>query len=1665
MRNFYCVLLVLFLGIWNMAFSQTGYVSLSFTRSGADASSVAVNVSGVSGVSATMNECSHTWKTGDKIGTSILCPNVNATQSPTITMTFTLTGLPEGTSFSKVGLDIHALNGSSAYQQNNDSKIRQWNIAVEQGASLSTLNSYSSLNDVDIADGVGVTDNVHQIWELAGAENITASSTLTLKLTITQGTTNHGCFFGLSEIRLYQIANPEEVTAALSEAESLLALNGVGYPSGTSEARIALRTAFEATKNQSATVSELSTLTAAIAAYKSCTDILMPEDGKAYRIISLQPVNDLYFYMNENGLQLSTTERTSNDAIFICRKVGEKYAFVNAETNNYLVNKSDKGGYNSNSGHTDTYLESACTFKIYSGNAAVDHEKAFGSVAIVGNTTGTGNKFSAFTITPDGAWNKYSRNENETPVMQINGTCSTVERLIEVPVPSVTPPTPENGLAEILAANNGLVYLYSTVVDRQRFLMKQEGSGVKGGFYDATKTAQIWQIQPSGSGYTIRNMSSGKFLEGPDDAKNVGLKSTSTVYYITSSEAEGYTDHYVISNTSDFANGSCISSAGETIEAWDKGVSQAAWDIVAATNANYEELLGALTGSIHYYKVRSKLYNHLITESWDEKNMKGVADGDLATQYWKFTESAGKWTIQSVSSKLYVQGDMGQGQEFKLGTEEQYYTLQELVDGEVTHYGIRHESVGGRGFHESSSQGNRVVSWDHTVDASRWILEEVNLTEQQIAAFEEEYYNSYGAFVSDEASEAFLNLFTDASTGELKSQYQSMSDAELRAAMAGLHVDLQNIAIKVKNNAWSNDWDKSFRVAKYGAFSDANYWARQLKTQAYGEINNPTGIVANSGENVYIIVGDDIPAGATLQAHTRCRANVADCSGSDHHSRQTITLKKGINVLICSLNASHVYINYLSQNGTEIANWPELNIHVEGGRLQGYVDIKKHSDADWADMKSCGLFQADNMVNLLGNYAQLHINTTAAIKNGDNIIPLIEIYDWYVHTELDLMGLTAAPAELKDLPGAEAYEDIYPKKVNNRMLCIGLSNNVLHGGSGHICLGTDDSFNYESIKNRGANVWGATHEYGHVNQGAINMIACTERSNNLFANVAIHKGGTCTSRGVNLSKMQEYMAAGTHSWMSVLGGDTFHAAQLYYQLYLYYHAAGNNPFFYQTLFSLLRQDPMNPTTAANGVCNGTQDYLKFALKACEAAGEDLTEFFEYWGFFEPVENKSMGEYGVNYTLTTTQEQIDGVKADMAKYAKKGNAGMIFIEDRAVPSYKSNGIQKDAFGEYTVDYCAAKLEGAQYSSFNGNKTYPNRMGYTLTGNYFTVNNTSGASGFKFYNADGKLVYVASDDYFEIPYSVFQYIDLSKTVATLTDGTTMPLYNTAENLYLLRVCDDAGECYERFAGENEAALISEERDGENATAQLLSKDGGAPFDVPVALSEVDNVSVNNAFHCLNLTDKKNIHVAEGSYIANNIVYTRKNTAGYNSVCLPFNLKLQDLPEGSKIEVLDRSETKDGVTTIYFNDGVQEVAAGTPCLVWCPENETEWNIVIDETRSVVAQPVESASEDRSFVMKGSFVNDVIGEGKYKLMQDGTEFGKTTVEGKITAFRIWVETEGAFNAARLKVQHNGVLTDIELPVETLDDNVVYDLWGRRVCSPQKNVIYILNGKRIILK
>lgn len=111
--------------------------------------------------------------------------------------------------------------------------------------------------------------------------------------------------------------------AQISEAKGIIKV-AVGYPTTTSDAYIALQALTVGT----ATVTDVEN---AVNKYKTSSDILLPEDGKAYTIANYSLYNGgtTRYLSYVSGSALSVKEGNDNASVFVCRKLSEGvYAFI-----------------------------------------------------------------------------------------------------------------------------------------------------------------------------------------------------------------------------------------------------------------------------------------------------------------------------------------------------------------------------------------------------------------------------------------------------------------------------------------------------------------------------------------------------------------------------------------------------------------------------------------------------------------------------------------------------------------------------------------------------------------------------------------------------------------------------------------------------------------------------------------------------------------------------------------------------------------------------------------------------------------------------------------------------------------------------------------------------------------------------------------------------------------------------------------------------------------------------------------------------------------------------------------------------------------------------------------------------------------------------------------
>lgn len=299
----------------------------------------------------------------------------------------------------------------------------------------------------------------------------------------------------------------------------------------------------------------------------------------------------------------------------------------------------------------------------------------------------------------------------------------------------------------------------------------------------------------------------------------------------------------------------------------------------------------------------------------------------------------------------------------------------------------------------------------------------------------------------------------------------------------------------------------------------------------------------------------------------------------------------------------------------------------------------------------------------------------------------------------------------------------------------------------------------------GGDAWGPAHEIGHQHQSIFTLNGEMEVTNNFFANVSNWYIGLKTSRVAETQGNLENVYNNFKAGGNLYGNNIWALTQRYFRLWLYYHRVGHNTQFYPRLFELLRQNPMQRTNGSSGsipqydekekvwkdvgfgYTDGKNSLLHFYKLCCEAAQEDLTEFFRAYGYFTPMTDVFVGDYS-NSMYNQTQKDIDRAIAEVKAKNYPVNNKVLFINDCTPDvTYGHDGKTPREYWDNS------------YNSWNPSLSYPTKNGlnaevgcyvdylngtpitgeyvYTLEDLKITISGGKGAVGFAIYNQNNEI----------------------------------------------------------------------------------------------------------------------------------------------------------------------------------------------------------------------------------------------------------------------------------------------------------------------------------------
>lgn len=1178
---------------------------------------------------------------------------------------------------------------------------------------------------------------------------------------------------------------------------------------------------------------------------------------------------------------------------------------------------------------------------------------------------------------------------------------------------------------------------------------------------DASSLGQVWILQKIGTGsngtaYTLRNAQTALYVQTEGSVgTNYATSTTMTSLYVR--EHPSLSGYFNISNEDKFSGHICLhEDAASNVVPWSPTTGSTAggseWKLEEVTEFTAQQVRDSVIARSPYstiengkiYRIISPIYGVAMTESSSDNTVTTAARDDDYSQYWKAVKYGSGYKFQNIYTSRYInkQGGTVSKQYSTVATTYSAFTVKESSNFP---YDIVYNIVDASNvcLHCASSQGYSVVGWYASNRASTWQLEPVSLTQEEITKAHAQYTEQKKVIANlSNLRLKLTNFFDDYACTQLKANYAALSDDSLRTVMAEMPEEIQEMAVKIKNNSWAQ-WEREFREARYGAYSRPEYWGNKLQMSYYGRQNNPTGITGDRNQMLYVFVGQNAPSGASLSIETQSTTGV--------QATYSKTLTRGLNLVVIPEKNSQLYVSYTTTDGDDIADYDSLDIHIEGGRVNGYFNTTTHDDADWKSMREAGLF-AGPVIDVKGAYVMMHMNSQLFQQCvGDSLQRIMRVWDGIVHDELDLMGL------LHSDKYPDIYEDIYPRKMNNLMECVSIDYSYMFS-TNYLTAYNESTLStildYSQMGSGSGALWGPCHEIGHSNQGAIKIVGSTEISNNLFPNALIYQAGNYTSRGWNVQDVQP-MLADTLSWPEMYNqGNVLCLTRLFFSLYLYYHALGHDPVFYQKVFRQLRQDPLQHPGQPS-ITYGKNDYLKFARVVSKIAGADLTDFFEYWGFFRPANDVAVSDYA-NYTVRTTQADIDETKAYI-KACGPAAPQLIFIEDRIRRVKKADGTYKLSLGE--SPYADCKSEMGQYEDYPRNLE-PSGYLYSVnaSGAVTVLSSAKNAVGMMVYDKDGRLVYVADTHKFTLPSYVAT--EGGYTIYCVrADGSLTRMYNRrTETYYTMTVYRGSKDAYVHYTNGTDDGTIPELSDNDIAVVKEAA--------APAALTQMRNVvDASGNAQSVELTDTVPFY-SPRDFTAAKFSFHSHLSSPLTNRAYPFALDAGSLFSVGKVQIVKGVAYEDDKAYIDLADTTGILPAGYPLFVALASGDSAvWTYSGENVAVIGSGAAFTPVSEMTFT--SSFINSTYSGTFYQSSADCKTFDMQYGNGlPLRPFESWMRTSSS-EAARHYIVRSDALTGIS-GVKVNAGKItpaIYTVDGLRVTKPERGRLYIIGGKKQIYR
>ena len=496
--------------------------------------------------------------------------------------------------------------------------------------------------------------------------------------------------------------------------------------------------------------------------------------------------------------------------------------------------------------------------------------------------------------------------------------------------------------------------------------------------------------------------------------------------------------------------------------------------------------------------------------------------------------------------------------------------------------------------------------------------------------------------------QADLEVFKDKACTELKS-------GVTRDELSSLENEfIRTMALAIYDGSYDE-----FRIGTFKSYPRPEIISQTNKTSTYGIYDNVTGIYFPRNSEMVVFMGD-----FEGKISLRVVNHKIGFGGTDY------LLQPGMNRFKTNTDEGLAYLIYQDDHEYEV------KANFATGTVNGYFDIKKHTNADWNDLLANAQY---SFFDVLGNYAHLTFTTNAFQNYTKDPTALIELYDEIVDLEQDFMGLYKYDRANKTRMyfRANIHQDMYMFATSYRT---------------EYSEGTLSSIaNAESLRK---SPWGPAHEVGHINQTRPGMkwLGLTEVTNNiysLYVQKALGNGARIDEEDLG-SYNNRYEKGFTEILATNLAhvshDDVFVKLIPFWQLQLYLADIRGYDDFYKDVHEVIRTSEDQRTNGASQV--------EFVKICSDVAQMDLTDFFAAWGYLTPV-NTDINDYG-NGNLTVTENMVAEVRSYISsKGYPKPDAHFRYITDSNLDVFQS--MASVVPGTASVSGGEVNINGSQYAA--------------------------------------------------------------------------------------------------------------------------------------------------------------------------------------------------------------------------------------------------------------------------------------------------------------------------------------------------------------------------------